>query len=155
MTHTIIWPTELSRASLKALPQINSLAEKFGSKVLALYVAADLCSLFPAYGNYPSPELIEKFQDYELEKAKKDLQNICSNELTSCPYVDFRIVRGEPVGKILEEVESEAADMIVMTSRGQTYDTVGKPGTNMGSVAWQVANQSPVTVVLINPETKI
>ncbi len=155
MSHTILWPTELSKTSLQAIPQVNSLAEKYGSRVIALYVAPDLCSFFPAYGSYPSPELIEKFQDWELEKAKQDLQNICSKELTSCPQVDVRIVRGETVQEILKTVDNESVDMIVITSRGQGLDQTGKMETNLGSVARKVANQSPVPVVLVNPETEV
>jgi nucleotide-binding universal stress UspA family protein len=134
------------------LPHIVSLAEKFGSKVIALYVAPDLCALFPAYGNYPSGEFIEKFQDWELEKAKKDLQSICSEELQGCPMVDMRLVRGEPAREILKAAQEEKADLIVMSSRGQTYDTVGKVGSGFGSVAKKVAEDSPVPVQLINPD---
>ena len=154
MVHTILWPTEFSKASYKAIPQINSLAEKYGSRVVALYVAPDLCSFFPAYGSYPSPEHIERFQDWELEKAKEELQNICTNELSSCPYFEVRILRGETVQKILKTVEEENVDMIVMTSRGQGLEQTGKPGGNLGSVALKISDQSPVPVVLVKPETE-
>jgi nucleotide-binding universal stress UspA family protein len=128
------------------------MAEKFGSKVIALYVAPDLCALFPAYGSYPSGEFIERFQDWELEKAKKDLQSICSEELQGCPMVDMRLVRGEPAREILKAAQEEKADLIVMSSRGQTYDTVGKVGSGFGSVAKKVAEDSAVPVQLINPD---
>ncbi len=152
MSHTILWPTELSQSSRKALPHIVSLAEKFGSRVIALYVAPDLCSLFPAYGSYPSGEFIEKFQDWELEKAKRDLSSICSGDLQGCPMVDMRLMRGEPAQEILKAAREEEADLIVMSSRGQTYDTAGKVGSGFGSVAKKVAESSPVPVQLINPE---
>jgi hypothetical protein len=48
MSHTILWPTELSKSSMRALPQVMSLSEKYGANVVVLYVAPDLCSMFPA-----------------------------------------------------------------------------------------------------------
>ena len=152
MPHTILWPTELSKISLQAIPHINSLSEKYQSRVIALYVAPDLCSMFPAYGNYPSPEVIEKFQDWELEKSKKDLKSICSGQLEGCPNVEVRIVRGDAVKKILEMAGGEDVDMIVMTTRGQGLETAGRQDTGFGSVAMKVAEQSPVPVHLINPD---
>jgi len=152
MDHTILWPTELSESSQKAVPQIVSLAEKYGSSVVALYVAPDLCSLFPAYGNYPSGEFIEKFQDWELEKARETLQQICSGELQACPNVSLRLVRGDPAQEILKAAKAEGVDMIVMSSRGQSYDSVGKLGSGFGSVAKKVAEESPVPVMLVNPD---
>ena len=151
MAHTILWPTELSSTSRKAIPQINAMSEKFESRVIALYVAPDICSMFPAYGNYPSPEYIERFQDWALEKAKEDLRTICSEELKGCPYVDIRIVRGDAVEKILSMANEEDVDMIVMATRGQSLDDVGVTGSNFGSVAMRVAEKSPVPVHLINP----
>ena len=154
MPHTILWPTELSASSLKAIPHINSLAEKYESQVLALYVAPDLCSLFPAYGNYPSPEKKKKFQGWELERAKKDLRQICADKLGSCPNVSVRILRGDPVQQILKAAENEDVDMIVMTSRGHSFDQVGRPGSEFGKVAREVAKRSPVPVTLVNPEAE-
>lgn len=151
MSHTILWPTEMSSTSLKAIPQILSLAEKYHSRVIALYVAPDICSLFPAYGNYPNPEFIEKFQDWSLEKSKEKLHQLCSEELHGCPNLDIRIVRGDAAEKILELAAAEDTDMIVMTTRGQSLDEVGTQGTGFGSVAMRVAEQSPVPVQLINP----
>ena len=152
MQHTILWPTELSESSQKALPQVLSLAEKYGSSVVVLYVAPDLCSLFPAYGNYPSAEFLEKFQDWELEKARSDLQQICSRELNTCQHVSLRLIRGDPAREILKASREEGVDMIVMSSRGQSFDSAGKVGSGFGGVAKKVAEESRVPVVLVNPE---
>lgn len=152
MEHTILWPTELSSSSRKVMPQLISLAEKYGSTIVALYVAPDLCSLFPAYGSYPSGEFIEKFQDWELEKAKTNLQEICSQELAICRNIKVRIVRGNAAQEILKAAGEEGVDMIVLSSRGQSYDSIGQIGSGLGSVAKKVAEESPVPVVLVNPD---
>ena len=153
MSHTILWPTELSRSSLSALPQVMSLSEKYGANVVVLYVAPDLCSMFPAYGSYPSGEFVEKFQDWELEKAREELQNICSGKLQGCPNLTIRLLRGDAGEKIVEAVRKEDADMIVMATRGQSLDRSGERWSDLGSVATKVAANSPVPVVLVNPET--
>ncbi|MDZ7759177.1 MAG: universal stress protein [Desulfovermiculus sp.] len=153
MEHKILWPTELSKSSRQALPHVLSLAEKYGSTVLVLYVAPDLYSLFPAYGNYPNEEFIAKFQEWEADKAKKSLQDVCSQELNVCRNVDFRLLRGDAALEILKAAQEEGVDMIVMSSRGHSFDTVGRVGSGFGSVASKVAEESPVPVVLVNPES--
>ncbi|WP_027370946.1 universal stress protein [Desulfovermiculus halophilus] len=153
MEHTILWPTEMSTSSLKALPHVLSLAEKYSSTVVVLYVAPDLLSLFPAYGNYPSAEHIQRFQDWEADKAKKGLQEICSKELNACRNVTFKVLRGDAAQEILKAAREEGVDMIVLSSRGHSFDTVGTVGSGFGSVAKKVAEESPVPVVLINPDT--
>lgn len=152
MEHKILWPTELSKSSLQALPQVISLAEKYGSAIVVLYVAPDLCALFPAYGNYPSGEFIEKFQDWELEKAKTELQEVCSQKMQACGNVSWQLVRGDAAQEILKAARQEGVDMIVMSSRGQSFDAVGKVGSGFGSVAKKVAEETPVPLVLVNPE---
>lgn len=151
MPHTILWPTELSSTSLKAIPHINSLADKYGSRVIALYVAPDICSMFPAFGSYPSPEMVERFQDWALEKSKEQLKSICSQQLKGCPNVDVRIVRGDTVDQILKMAAEEDTDMIVMTTRGKGLEETGREDSGFGSVVRKVAEQSPVPVHLINP----
>lgn len=154
MDHTILWPTELSRSSLRALPQVMSLSEKYEANVIVLYVAPDLCSMFPAYGNYPSGEFVEKFQDWELEKAREELQKICSGELQGCPNLTIRLLRGDAGEKIVEAVQKEGADMIVMATRGQSLDRTGEKWSDLGSVARKVAANSPVPVHLVNVQAE-
>jgi len=152
MKHTILWPTELSRSSLRALPQVMSLSEKYEANVIVLYVAPDLCSMFPAYGSYPSGEYVEKFQDWELEKAREELRSICEGELSGCPNLTIRLLRGDAGEKIVEAVQREGADMIVMATRGQSFDRSGQEWSDLGSVARKVAANAPVPVHLVNPQ---
>lgn len=154
MSHTILWPTELSKSSMRALPQVMSLSEKYGANVVVLYVAPDLCSMFPAYGNYPSGEFVEKFQDWELEKAREELKKICDEKLQGCPYLTIRLLRGDAGEKIVEAVREEDADMIVMATRGQSLDRSGEKWSDLGSVAKKVVANSPVPVHLVNVQAE-
>ena len=38
---TILWPTDLSKNSIKAAKHVSSLAEKYQAKVILLYVGVD------------------------------------------------------------------------------------------------------------------
>jgi len=57
---TILWPTDLSRYSREAIDDVVSLSNKYDAKVVVLYSTVDLCSYFPAYGNYPNPDRISR-----------------------------------------------------------------------------------------------
>ena len=71
---TILWPTDLSKNSIKAAKHVSSLAEKYQAKVILLYVGVDLMSYFRAYGD-PSEDQVEHFQSWELKQAKKHLED--------------------------------------------------------------------------------
>lgn len=148
---TILWPTDLSEASLKAAPQVESLAEKYQARVLVLYVAVDLCSYFPAYGNYPSQERIQEFQSWEVEQARKKLEDFCDKEMKSCPNLEVRLVQGDPAESILEIAKKDNAEMIVMTTRGHGSSQSPRTDPGLGAVAAKVIQQSPVSVITVNP----
>jgi len=148
---TLLWPTDLSETSLKAAPKVQELAEKYGARVLVLYVAVDLCSYFPAYGNYPSQDVVQEFQSWEVEQARKKLESFCEKELKACPNLEVRLVQGDPAEAILETANKEDAGMIVMTTRGHGASQQSRTDPGLGSVASKVIQQSPVSVVTVNP----
>jgi nucleotide-binding universal stress UspA family protein len=144
---TILWPTDLSKNSLKAGKHVLSLAQKYNAQIILMYVAVDLCSYFPAYGNYPNIDHLNNFRDWELEKARKRLEEICDTELKGCPYLRLRLVQGDPTEQILELAHKEKADLIVLTNRGQGK---GAPITDeMGNVASKVIKKSSIPVYVI------
>lgn len=142
---TILWPTDLSTNSLKAGSHVLALAQKHDAAVVLQYVAVDLCSMFPAYGNYPSAEHLNNFRDWEIEKARKRLEQLCDEELKACPYLRLRLVNGDPAEEILKMADREAADLIVLTSRGQGRQS------GFGHIARQVIERATIPVHVINP----
>jgi nucleotide-binding universal stress UspA family protein len=124
-----------------------SLAEKYKAEVIFMYVTVDLCSYFPAYGNYPNIDHLNNFRDWELEKARKRLEEICDTKLKGCPYLKLRLAQGDPSEQILELADKEKADLIVLTNRcqgkgSQKYDEIG-------SVASKVIKKSSIPVYII------
>lgn len=148
--NTILWPTDLSKNSIKAAKHVESLAEKYQAKVVLLYVGVDLMSHFGAY-SYPTPEHVKHFQDWEMQHAKKQLETVCEKELKACPKIEVRLVQGDPAAEILKAVKTEKADMVVLTSHGRGHDELDQKSADFGSVAKKVMANSPVPVHLVNP----
>lgn len=142
---TILWPTDLSSNSLKAGAYVIDMAQKHDAQVVLLFVAVDLFRMFPAYGNYPSVEHLNNFRDWEIQKARKRMERICDEELKVCPYLRLRLVTGEPAEEILKTAETEEADLIVLTSRGEGRKT------GFGRIAREVVESSQKPVQIIYP----
>jgi nucleotide-binding universal stress UspA family protein len=148
---TILWPTDLSRNSLKAAPHVNSLAEKYQAKVIVCYVGVDLMNLIPYGGKYPNEEHLKHFRSWEMEQAKKKLETMCDTELKACPMFDVRLVQGDPAAEILKAVKQDKADMVVLSTHGRSADDLDAASPEFGSVARKVLAKSPVPVHLVNP----
>jgi nucleotide-binding universal stress UspA family protein len=149
---TILWPTDLSKNSLKAAKHVMSLADKYQARVVMMYVGTDLTAMDQAYG-YPSQEHLRHFQDWEMDKAKKQMEGICEKDLKACPLLQIKLVQGEPAAEILKAIQEEKADLLVMTSHGKGYEAVDQKSAEFGSVARKVLAQSPISVHLVNPLT--
>jgi nucleotide-binding universal stress UspA family protein len=147
---TILWPTDLSKNSIKAAKHVSSLAEKYQAKVILLYVGVDLASYFRAYGD-PSKEQLSHFQDWELKQAKKHLEEVCSKELTACPNIEVKLVHGDAASEILKTINTAKADMVVLTTHGRGQEELDQKSADFGSVAKKVLANSPVPVHLVNP----
>jgi len=148
--HTILWPTDLSKNSIKAAKHVESLAEKYQAKVVLLYVGVDLMAHFPAYGSYPSPENLKHFQEWELKHAKQQLEAVCENELKACPKIELRLVQGDAATEILKAVKKEKADLVVLTRHGRGQDDLDQKSSDFGSVAKKVLANSRAPVHLVS-----
>jgi len=150
---TILWPTDLSKNSIKAAKHVSSLALKYEAKVVLLYVGVDLMSMFPAYGT-PSGGQLQHFQQWELEQAKKQLEGVCAKELKACPNIEVKLVQGDAAAEILKMVKEAKADMVILTSHGRGHDDLDQKTADFGSVAKKILANSPVPVHLVNPYTR-
>jgi len=148
---TILWPTDLSKNSIKAAKQVSSLAQKYQAKVILLYVGVDLMSFFPAWGNYPSEEQLKHFQSWELNQARKHLESVCNTELKACPNIEVKLVQGDAAAEILKAIKTDAADLVVLTTHGRGHEELDQKSADFGSVAKKVVANSPVPVHLVNP----
>ena len=150
---TILWPTDLSKNSIKAARHVSSLALKYQAKVILMYVGVDLLSYFRAYGD-PSKDQLEHFQSWELKQAKKHLEGVCAQELKACPNIEVKLVQGDAASEILKAITETKADMVVLTSHGRGQEDLDQKSADFGSVAKKILANSPVPVHLVNPYTK-
>jgi nucleotide-binding universal stress UspA family protein len=148
---TILWPTDLSKNSIKAAKHVSMLAQKFQAKVILLYVGVDLMSMFPAYGNYPSEDQLKHFQNWELKQAKKHLESVCETELTACPNIDVHLLQGDPATEILRTIDQSRVDLVVLTTHGRGHDELDQKSSEFGSVVKKVMANAAVPVHLVNP----
>lgn len=148
---TILWPTDLSKNSLKAAPQVLSLASKYQAQVIMLYVGTDLMAHDMAYG-FPGESHLKHFQAWELEQAKKKMEGVCDTNLKACPNLSVRLVTGDAAAEILKLAAAEKADMIVMTTHGRGAEDLDSKDPAFGSVALKVVKASTVPVTLVNPQ---
>lgn len=150
---TLLWPTDLSSHSKKAIGQVVSLAQQHDAKVVVLYSSVDLCAYFPAYGNYPGTDLLNKFREWEMEHAREALKALCRDELQKCPLIEVRLVQGDPAESILKVAREENADLIVMSKYGIGQEARGGTPQDIGNVARRVAQESNIPVQLVDPLT--
>jgi hypothetical protein len=62
MIRIILWPTDLSKNSLKAAKHVVSMAEKFQAKIVMLYVGTDLTAFWGGYAHEPGEHHLKHFQ---------------------------------------------------------------------------------------------
>lgn len=74
----ILWPNDFSEASIKVLPYVKSLIDKYGSEIHLLFVAQDLADYGHCRGE-PNAIHVERLHDFPLRGANKKLEAFCSN----------------------------------------------------------------------------
>jgi nucleotide-binding universal stress UspA family protein len=142
----VLWPTDFSRISEKALPHVKSLTEKYNAEIHVLYVIEDIAHHDGWYGAFEEKR-IEELMKHANKTASKRLEQICDNYLEGCPLYIKHIAIGDPAKEILKLVGMENMDMVVMASHGE------KGNFRFGSVSEKVLKNSsiPVTIIPVEP----
>jgi nucleotide-binding universal stress UspA family protein len=138
----ILWPTDLSGSAKQALNYVQSITEKYQAEIHVMYVIEDIAHHRGLYGNF-TQDHIEKIVEWENEKAKERLDDICFKYLEGCPLYVKHIDVGDPAEEILKLIDKESVDMVIISTKG----TGGIFA--FGSVAEKVVKNSPVPVVTI------
>jgi nucleotide-binding universal stress UspA family protein len=140
----ILFPSELREYSLKILPHVLSLSEKYNSTINLLHVIDDISK----WGGFYIPHIsLDLYQKEAMEAAEKFMDKICDDQMKGCPNFERKICSGDPATEILKTIDSEAIDLVVMGTHGYK----GLEQAIFGSVARKVVKNSPVPVLTINP----
>jgi nucleotide-binding universal stress UspA family protein len=140
----ILFPSELREYSLKILPYVLSMSEKYNSTIFLLHVIEDISK----WGGFYIPHIsLDLYQKEAMEAAEKFMDKVCEQQMEGCPNFERRILSGDPTAEILKTIDAEAIDLVVMGTHGYK----GLEKAIFGSVARKVVKNSPVPVLTINP----
>jgi nucleotide-binding universal stress UspA family protein len=140
----IVFPTDLSQVSLKIVPHVKEIADRFDAEVHVIYVA-HVRAYYTGIGI--SSVRIADFEVEVIRGAEKQLQEFVAANLKD-RTVTTKVLVGHPGEMILTYVQAEGIDLIVMG-----HSRKGIKRMIMGSVAGHVVKEAPVPVLIVNPDT--
>jgi nucleotide-binding universal stress UspA family protein len=139
----ILFPIDLTENSSKVLPYVLSASERYNSSIYLLHVIENAPTL-------RASEVAAAYDEKEaLNEAGAEMDNVCKNQLESCPGFQKKVVFGNPAMEILKAIKTEGIDLVVMGTHGRR----GTSRIFFGSVAESVIKSSPVPVLVINSQT--
>ena len=134
---TILYPTDFSECSQKALPVAFSLARDYRARLVVLHVASP--PPFVAYSEFQ--KALQETGGYrqQLEGMLRECQ------LPEC-NAEFRLEEGEAATEILHVADAIPCDLIVMGMHGRS----GLGRLFMGSVAESVLRKARCPVLTVS-----
>lgn len=132
----ILFPIDLSETSVKIIPHVKTMAEKFGAEICLIFVAK-VHEYYVEDEKEPGESIKKKLKEYR-DKNFQDLPDTC-----------VVIKDGEAADEILSYIDSADIDMVIMATRGRK----ALDKAIFGSVAANVARSAPVPVFFVNPYT--
>ncbi|HVB57918.1 MAG TPA: universal stress protein [Candidatus Acidoferrales bacterium] len=139
----ILFLTDFSEPSERALPYALAMAREFGARLHALHV------MIPQPYSYATPELMEVAIKTQEECAESSMQQVDA-QMAGLVH-QTHIVRGTGLWLPLVEVINDcSADMLVLGTHGRT----GPQKLLLGSVAEEIFRRSAVPVLTIGPDVR-
>ena len=130
----ILFATDFSADSLRALSYAISLADTFGATLISTYVA-------PQIGEDPSVRT--RFEEFFEER----LQELVAGQLPGVRHRNYRVKFGTPADGILQTAAEENADLIVMGVRGA--DSLACPARHLGATTDRIVSEACCPVLTI------
>jgi len=149
MFEKILYPTDCSEISLKAVDYIKNMRGAGVRKVVLLMVISRKCRDYVAKGIALAGKDVAAFLQQACEvlsdEALKELKPV-EGELRAAGFdVKVRVEEGVPATKILEVAESENVSAIVLGSHGRSNVAAAL----LGSVSDHVIRHSKIPVLVI------
>ena len=151
----ILYTTDLSENARHAFGYAASLANRYDASVTIFHVLEDISPTADSLainiiGKKKWEELRGRNEKEVLETIKSRLEKFCEDvqsALPSCPFITENILVkiGNPVDKILEEVENNGYDMVVMGAHGHGVLS----DAFMGSVSRRVVRRCKMPVLVV------
>ena len=146
---TILFPTDGSACSKKALTYALSLAADWGARLVALHVI-DVQVLRAA--RYAFAEVggraEERVRQAAEAEAQRLLQEVTDTARQAAVAFEARASTGLPFEEIVEVAKALPADLIVIGTHGRT----GLSHVLVGSVTERVVRHAPCPVLTVRPD---
>ena len=138
----ILFPTDLSDLSLKALPWVKQVASSMDARVRCLYVV-DLPHL---YGSLDLTSIAAPAAEDIQAQAEKRLQEYIDSRLRVLEdRIEGLVLVGRPADTIVDHAAESGARMIVMTTHGYS----GVKHALLGSTTEAVLRRAPCPVLSV------
>ncbi|QJA06346.1 universal stress protein [Thermosulfurimonas marina] len=143
---TILFPVDFTEASERVAGYARLFTEKFGAKLIVLFVVEDIMRYA---GFYVPHAALEKMEKDLFEGAQKRMAEFVEQNFSGME-VEPLVVSGEIAEKICEVAREKGADLIIMGTHGRR----GLEKALFGSVAEKVVKTAPCPVLTVNPFQK-
>jgi nucleotide-binding universal stress UspA family protein len=145
---SILWPTDTSESSFKALETAVEVAQRFSAVLYALQVVQQVPPLVA--GSEFAPMAIKGFdvplyQQELLKNAENDLQRVIARKIPLGIKVNSEVRIGITADVINEFAQEKNIDLIVMATHGRT----GFSRFMIGSVAEKIIRLSTIPTLII------
>lgn len=107
----ILFATDFSAASTKALAYAADLAKRYGATLYILHVIQDIGKITEWYA--PKVDLNELHKIME-EKSRRELLGCCKEKLNDYQKVEYRLIKGVPSEEILKFQQQNNIGLIVI-----------------------------------------
>lgn len=146
----ILWPTDASEPSVRALDKAIELARHFEAEIYGLQVVSQVPT-FADTGIVDAPVVgfdIALYEEELRKAAMTTLEETIKDRVPEGIRSEAHVEVGNPPDVIVEQAEKYGVDLIVMATHGRS----GLSHVLLGSVAEATVRSSPVPVLVV-PET--
>jgi nucleotide-binding universal stress UspA family protein len=140
----ILFAVDLSEISIKLVPFVELLAQKFQAEIHLITVVRP-AGYFTAV--YQEGHSLESFNDIIIDETKAKLIDFKNQNFNGFPDAKAHVDYGDIPEEIIDHINDKKIDFLVMGTHGRK----GIDKILFGSVAERVAKTSPVPILLINP----
>jgi universal stress protein A len=140
----ILYATDYSKASARALDEAVSLAKQNRAELLVLHVI-EPTGQYAAGEEFSAPELYIKMEESAEQDAERSMQKLLRKLQQAKVKAKSLLLKGTASDQIVKTAKNRKADMIVIGTHGRT----GLSKLLMGSVAGKVISMATCPVLTV------
>ena len=141
----IVWPTDFSEPSMKALEAAEEMARHFFAELHLVHVVPPVPVVIGQNPGAPTPFSPEKYEQQLEEAGQEALKTLAKEKVWEDLKVLQHVSRGNPADEIVRVAQEVGADLIVIATHGKT----GWKRLVFGSVAGKVVGAANCCVMTI------